>query len=96
MKAGLIGRSAGYADHIYDFATKYLARDSSEWPTPNGPILRHDYLGVAAAGEAGRYCENWRFPIVEPFYDAALSAEDRTAWNEVTFWTFIVAGLHCR
>jgi len=77
--------TASYAGHVYDFATKYLARDNGEWSGTDGSIRRHDYFGGQAPGDAGRYSEAWRFPLVEPHYDPNEAPEENARWNEVTF-----------
>jgi len=81
----LLNRGPGYESHIFDFTTKYLARDVGTWTTAASTLPRHDFLGVSSAGSAGQNCESWRFPLVEPHYDPDLTPAECAAWNEVTF-----------
>ncbi len=74
-----------YASHIYDLTAKYLSRDVGDWSLSEGTVRRHDYFGVNGAGVSGRYCESWRFPVVEAHGDRELTPEQRLEWNEVTF-----------
>ena len=81
----LLNRTPGYEEHIFDFTTKYLARDSGTWATPASSLPKHDYFATGAPGNSGQICESWRFPIVEPHFDPNLTAAEYSAWNEVTF-----------
>jgi hypothetical protein len=82
MNARLLARTSGYEEHIFDFTTKYLARTSGTWP---GGQPRHAYLGVVPASTSARQADAWRFPVIEPHFDAGLPPAERISWNEVTF-----------
>lgn len=82
MFARLLPLPDGYEEHVLNHCTKFLARDFTHWP--NG-AHRHAYHGQVGPGVSSELPDAWRFPLIEPHYDAALSPEERVRWNEVTF-----------
>lgn len=82
MNPRILPRPLGYVEHILDHTTKFLAREVAVWSSGEP---RHGYHGQTGPGLSAEVADAWRFPLLEPHYDANLSAAERLRWNEVTF-----------
>lgn len=67
-------------EYVFNHATKSMARTSSE--------ARHSWFNAPSVGhigaDRGRFCEGWKFPVVDTFRDPA-DANSILDWNRVTF-----------
>lgn len=61
---------------VLNYFTRYIARDDS--------AARHDFGQFAQGDSQANFCEPWRFPLIDSYFDGN-SVEESYGYNTVTF-----------